>query len=185
MTDYLSAIGEHLRYTLREKLGEGVMRTIPLDLVVTVPAIWSDLAKQKTTQACQRATGLTGGAAALGLGGGQVTLVSEPEAAAIYALHGLDPHGLRVGDTFVVCDAGGGTVDLISYTITALKPVLEVREATPGSGALCGSTFLNRRFASFLTTKLGKEEGFDDELLAEALERFEKVVSLVREFHSF
>jgi hypothetical protein len=36
-----------------------------------------------------------------------ISLVSEPEAAAIYALHGLDPHGLQVGDSFVLCDAGG------------------------------------------------------------------------------
>ena len=79
--------------------------------------------------------------------------------------------------SFVICDAGGGTVDLISYTITNLKPILAVQEATTGTGALCGSTFLNLRFAKFLKAKLGKEEGFDDEVLAEAMERFEKTVS--------
>lgn len=78
----------------------------------------------------------------------------------------------------MICDAGGGTVDLISYTITNLKPILEVQEATPGTGALCGSTFLNMRFMKFLTAKLGREDGFDDEVLAEAMERFEKIVSL-------
>ena len=30
--------------------------------------------------------------------------------------------GLEVGDAFVICDAGGGTVDLISYEIVSLKP---------------------------------------------------------------
>lgn len=78
--------------------------------------------------------------------------------------------------SFVICDAGGGTVDLISYTITKLKPVLEVQEATPGSGALCGSTFLNMRFAKFLKAKLGRLDGFDDEVLADAMERFEKAI---------
>lgn len=78
----------------------------------------------------------------------------------------------------MICDAGGGTVDLISYTITGLKPILEVQEATPGTGALCGSTFLNMRFAKFLRAKLGKEEGFDDEVLADAMEKFEKTVRL-------
>lgn len=76
--------------------------------------------------------------------------------------------------SFVICDAGGGTVDLISYTITNLKPILEVQEATPGTGALCGSTFLNMRFAKFLKAKLGKADGWDDEVLADAMERFEK-----------
>jgi hypothetical protein len=80
------------------------------------------------------------------------------------------------GCSFVICDAGGGTVDLISYTINSLKPVLEVQEAAPGTGALCGSTFLNMRFSKFLRAKLGKLDGFDDEVLADAMERFEKTV---------
>ncbi|KAK4141961.1 chaperone protein DnaK [Dichotomopilus funicola] len=170
VTDYLSALGEHLTYTLREKLGEGVVKNTALEFVVTVPAIWSDLAKDKTKQACQKAVeGLSTTKA-------HIHLISEPEAAAIYALHGLDPHGLQANDSFVICDAGGGTVDLISYTITSLKPILEVQEATPGTGALCGSTFLNMRFAKFLKAKLGKVDGFDDEVLADAMERFEKSV---------
>lgn len=98
------------------------------------------------------------------------------EAAAIYALHGLDPHGIKVGESFVLCDAGGGTVDLISYTIASLFPKLEIVEAAEGSGGLCGSTYLNRRFGEFLTKKLGKEEGWDAEVLAEAMERFDTVV---------
>ncbi|KAK3343599.1 hypothetical protein B0T25DRAFT_302302 [Lasiosphaeria hispida] len=169
VTDYMSALGDHLMYTLREKLGEGVVKSTPLEFIVTVPAIWSDLAKDKTKQACQLANGLSATKV-------PIHLISEPEAAAIYALHGLDPHGLKIGDSFVICDAGGGTVDLISYTITNLKPILEVQEATPGTGALCGSTFLNMRFGKFLKAKLGREEGFDDEVLAEAMERFEKIV---------
>jgi len=80
--------------------------------------------------------------------------------------------------SFVICDAGGGTVDLISYTITKLKPILEVEEAAPGTGGICGSTFLNQRFASFLERKLGNQENFDDEVLAEAMEKFERVVSI-------
>ncbi|KAK3904103.1 chaperone protein DnaK [Staphylotrichum tortipilum] len=169
VTDYMSALGEHLMYTLREKLSESVVKNTSLEFVVTVPAIWSDLAKDKTRQACQRAAGLSTTKS-------PIHMISEPEAAAIYALHGLDPHGLKVGDSFVICDAGGGTVDLISYTITNLKPILEVQEATPGTGALCGSSFLNMRFAKFLRAKLGRADGFDDEVLADAMEKFEKTI---------
>jgi hypothetical protein len=95
----------------------------------------------------------------------------------MYTIHGLDPHTLKVGDSFVLCDAGGGTVDLISYTITKLSPTLEIEEAAAGSGALCGSTYLNRAFANFLVKKLGKKEGWDSDTLAEAMERFESYVS--------
>ncbi|KAK0634379.1 hypothetical protein B0T17DRAFT_483713 [Bombardia bombarda] len=172
VTDYLSALGDHLQYTLREKLGEGVVNNTHLEFVVTVPAIWSDLAKDRTRQACLRAAGLCASKF-------PIHLVSEPEAAAIYALHGLDPHHLKIGESFVICDAGGGTVDLISYTITNLKPILEVQEATAGTGAMCGSSFLNLRFAKFLKAKLGRQPGFDDDILAEAMDRFEKITYIV------
>ncbi|KAF5258229.1 hypothetical protein FOXYS1_11211 [Fusarium oxysporum] len=168
VTDFISQLLDHLMYTLREKLGSGLVDSTPLQFVITVPAIWSDLAKEKTKKACEQAM--------ISVSEHHVHLVSEPEAAAIYALHDLDMNGLDAGDTIVVVDAGGGTVDLISYTILSTKPILEVQEAAPGSGALCGSTFLNMRFSKFLQSKLGKEEGFDDEIMAEALDVFENKV---------
>ena len=155
-------------YTLEQKLGAALLRTIPLEFSLTVPAIWTEAAKDKTLKACQRAGFIKENE--------EISLVSEPEAAAIYAIHGLDPHGLKVGDSFVLCDAGGGTVDLISYKIIALTPILQVEEVTTGTGGPCGSTFLNRRFADFLTRKLGREDGWDDEVLQEAMERFDSVV---------
>lgn len=66
--------------------------------------------------------------------GRKLQIITEPEAAAIYALDTMDPTELKVGDTFVLCDAGGGTVDLISYTVAALKPHLRVDEPTYGTG---------------------------------------------------
>jgi molecular chaperone DnaK (HSP70) len=168
VTDFISQLVEHLLYTLREKLGNGLVNSTPLEFVITVPAIWSDLAKEKSKKACEQAM--------ISVSEHHVHLVSEPEAAAIYTLHDSDPNGISAGDTIVVVDAGGGTVDLISYTILSTKPILEVQEVAPGSGALCGSTFLNMRFAKFLQSKLGKEEGFDEEVLAEALDVFENKV---------
>jgi hypothetical protein len=63
-----------------------------------------------------------------------VTLIKEPEAAALYTLHVLQDRALAVGDALVICDAGGGTVDLISYEITKLAPKLELKELVPGKG---------------------------------------------------
>jgi hypothetical protein len=40
----------------------------------------------------------------------------------------------QIGDAFVICDAGGGTVDLISYEIVNLTPKLELKELVPGKG---------------------------------------------------
>jgi hypothetical protein len=79
----------------------------------------------------------------------------------------------------VLCDAGGGTVDVHAYTITALNPEIQMKQAVPATGGLCGFTFLSRRFGEFVKTKLSGEAGWDDEIFAEALERFAQVVSWV------
>lgn len=83
----------------------------------------------------------------------------------MYALDVMDPHNIEIGDTFVLCDAGGGTVDLISYTVSELRPILKIVEASPGSGMLCGSSFLNRIFQRFLETKLSGEPNWDADVL--------------------
>jgi hypothetical protein len=40
---------------------------------------------------------------------------------------------VKAGDAFVICDAGGGTVDLISYEIINLNP-MQLKELVPGKG---------------------------------------------------
>jgi molecular chaperone DnaK (HSP70) len=42
-------------YMLEQKLGAAVLRTIPIEFCLTVPAIWSEAAKEKTLKACQKA----------------------------------------------------------------------------------------------------------------------------------
>ncbi|MCJ1476627.1 hypothetical protein MMC13_005295 [Lambiella insularis] len=159
VTDFLTKLRQHVEQVLRFKVSEETLAVIPLQFCVTVPAVWSETAQTKT-RACAVAAGLTKDE--------ELLMITEPEAAATYALDVLPPNDLQVGSTFVLCDAGGGTVDLISYTIMALKPLLKVKEAAPGTGALCGSTFINRLFESFLVRKLGHDPLWDDEVLQEA-----------------
>ena len=45
----------------------------------------------------------------------------------------MSDKSLKIGDAFVICDAGGGTVDLISYEIAGLKP-LELKELVAAKG---------------------------------------------------
>ncbi|PWW80315.1 hypothetical protein C7212DRAFT_172169, partial [Tuber magnatum] len=56
-----------------------------------------------------------------------------------------------------VCDAGGGTVDLISYEITLVSPSLLLSESSIGTGGLCGSAFLNYAFEDHCRRRLGAE----------------------------
>lgn len=166
---YLSGLLGHVMTAARETMTDNV-ETYATDFILTVPAIWSERSTQRTIRALQGARGFPPNAT--------VSVLSEPEAAAIYTFEKIDRHGLNIGDTFVVVDAGGGTVDLITYTLNSLQPTLEVTEAAPGSGGMCGSQFLNSRFLQFLDAKLGKAEGYASFGRKEALERFECDVCL-------
>ena len=165
--DYLTALRHHAERVLRHKVPESALDSTPVEFVITVPAVWSDRA-QASTRRCAELAGMGDGSS--------LHIITEPEAAAMYALDAMDPHNIKVGDTFVLCDAGGGTVDLISYKVSALKPTLRITEATPGSGSLCGSTILNRIFHDFLQTKLGNDPNWDEDVVEEAMKRFEVTV---------
>ncbi|KAI4195683.1 MAG: hypothetical protein LQ346_003376 [Caloplaca aetnensis] len=105
VTDYLTALRIHAERVLRHKLPESALDSTPVEYVITTPAVWSDRAQAATRLCAQQA----------GMGtGSNLHVITEPEAAAMYALDAMDPHNIKVGDTFVLCDAGGGTVDLIS-----------------------------------------------------------------------
>ncbi|MCJ1427056.1 hypothetical protein MMC29_004959, partial [Sticta canariensis] len=172
VTDYLTALRKHAEQILRHKLPAGALISTPLEFVMTVPAVWSHAAQAKT-RACAEKAGM-------GLGSA-LHIVSEPEAAAMYALDAMDPHNIKVGDTFLLVDAGGGTVDLIAYTVKALKPRLKITEASPGSGSLCGSSFLNRIFQKFLKDRFQSDPTWDDDVLEEATKPFDTVIK--RSFH--
>lgn len=133
--------------TLTKRYGETFMGMTKVQFVLTVPAVWSDSAKDATLKAAEKA----------GMGSGKdLKLISEPEAAAVYTLKAIQPNNLKIGDNFIVCDAGGGTVDLIAYKITQLNP-LRVEESAVGTGGLCGSAFLNYRFEDHVKRRIGVE----------------------------
>ena len=69
----------------------------------------------------------------------------------------------------------GRTVDLISYTVLSLDPMLQLAEAAPGSGSACGSTFLNRIFAQTLNNKFRDDPDWesDPDIFEAAMEHFE------------
>jgi len=156
VTDYLSAVYKHTRATIKKdylpSFSSRIGTDIPLQFVLTVPAVWSDSAKALTLKAA-RAAGMDESHA-------KIQLVSEPEAAAIHCLRSFKEtqDSLQVGDVYVIADCGGGTVDLISYEITAVEPRLCVKECVIGTGGLCGSTSLNRRFEALIKKRVGETE---------------------------
>ncbi|GAB1197359.1 hypothetical protein APSETT444_006652 [Aspergillus pseudonomiae] len=165
-TDYLQCLHKHIIETLKSKIGSS-FDGMSLEFVLTVPAMWPDKAKMTTFQCAENA----------GFGEkGTIRLISEPEAAAIHALNASNPHGLDIGDTVILCDAGGGTVDLITFSIVEREPHLRLKEEASGDGSLCGSTFLNRLFENFLKNRLSSIPGWGRDTLDEAMQRFEMVI---------
>ncbi|CAG8504961.1 9394_t:CDS:2 [Funneliformis mosseae] len=79
---------------------------------------------------------------------------TEPEAAAVYCLNSLEKvHNLKPGDSFMVVDCGGGTVDLTRHELLQNSRLSEITER---SGKNCGSSFIDKKFIEFIGTKLGK-----------------------------
>ncbi|KEY68788.1 hypothetical protein S7711_00656 [Stachybotrys chartarum IBT 7711] len=147
--DYLFKLRQAMRSALQKTLGEVFNREERnIRYYLTVPAIWNDAGKAATRAAAIQAGFLRDE------NDNRLTLVSEPEAAALFCSKtGL--LNLKVHDAVLIVDCGGGTVDLIAYEVEEENP-FTVAECTAGSGDSCGSTALNRNFSNILRTKIRK-----------------------------
>lgn len=120
VADYLRELWKHTMEILNRNFDEFFIANTKFEIVLTVPAVWSDTAKHATLKAAEKA----------GMGD-NLAMISEPEAAAVYALQAIQPNHMRKGSHFVLCNAGGGTVDLISYEVKEVSP-LRILEAAKG-----------------------------------------------------
>ncbi|KAI9313176.1 hypothetical protein BX666DRAFT_1980371 [Dichotomocladium elegans] len=112
---------------------------------LTVPAMWSDQAK-----AVMREAAIRSGLINRWDHPDRLMLISEPEAAALYCEKKCDQFNLGHGQRFMICDAGGGTVDLIVFEIDDSGVRRQLKEVTKGQGDSCGSTFLDARMREYL-----------------------------------
>ncbi|KAF3913237.1 hypothetical protein AA313_de0208395 [Arthrobotrys entomopaga] len=152
VADYLSGVYAHALERLSQQYGREYVDVTPIDFVLTVPAIWSDKARNLTKEAAKRA----GFASRKD---DKINLVTEPEAAAIYTIKSTfdatrNANPLQIGDSFVMVDAGGGTVDLISYEVIQTEPELKIAEKVVGSGGNCGSTFIDSQVQELLRKRI-------------------------------
>ncbi|KAL5349552.1 hypothetical protein ACLOAV_005847, partial [Pseudogymnoascus australis] len=144
-SDYLRELLAVVKGIQIRRLGETYVRSAKFRVVLTVPAVWSDKAKDATLRAAED-----------GLGDHKLIMISEPEAAALHTLRAIQPNTITNGDTFVVCDAGGGTVDLITYQVRSVEP-LDLYEVVQGDGGICGAAMLDKRFETFIKHRLGAQ----------------------------
>ncbi|KAL4919680.1 hypothetical protein BDW62DRAFT_199691 [Aspergillus aurantiobrunneus] len=160
VADYLSEVYKHIMNTLAKHITEEALNITPIDFWFTVPAIWSDQAKDATMAAAK----LAGfGNSIFTRPNDKIFLISEPEAAAITALKKYTTSGMggsvKVGDGVLVCDCGGGTVDITTYLVNQVFPTLKFEELCTGTGGKCGSTAVDRNFYALMSRRFG--DAFD------------------------
>jgi molecular chaperone DnaK (HSP70) len=101
------------KHALREIGHEMEIEALPLRVALTLPAIWPTYARERMKEAAKRA-GITNKRP---VGETRLILVEEPEAAALSTLFERRDHPeIQVGETFIVCDCGGGTVVCVILT---------------------------------------------------------------------
>ncbi|EME80247.1 uncharacterized protein MYCFIDRAFT_189860 [Pseudocercospora fijiensis CIRAD86] len=154
--DYLTEIARFAYREMVKKLGEEIVKQTPMDFWITVPAVWSDKAKSDTLRAVRKAAQQ----AKVQLHyDSQCFLICEPEAAAVAAISSLaqgdSQTQVKAGDVILVCDCGGGTVDVTTYELAALTPKLQFHELQTGTGGKCGSTWIDRNFMIWMEQKFG------------------------------
>ncbi|KAF9437622.1 Heat shock 70 kDa protein 12A [Entomortierella beljakovae] len=136
---------------------------------LTIPAIWSDRAKDVMRKAAIRANLITEADHM-----DRLTLVSEPEAAALYCEKACDKYDVKHGEQFMICDAGGGTVDLIVYRIDDSNGERRLSEVTRGHGASCGSMFIDLNFGNLLIEKFSSQTNapFPKNIIPRLIEKY-------------
>ncbi|KAK8161278.1 hsp70-like protein [Phyllosticta citrichinensis] len=150
--DYLTNLYHYTAETLSKKYSPEIYNITPVECWITVPAIWSDAAKDAT-----RTAAITAGFGSRPLD--SVNIITEPEAAALAALkphldlQSIDP--VHPGETVLVCDCGGGTVDITTYQIMECRPRLKFKEVCVGMGGKLGSTYIDRNFNQFMIDTYG------------------------------
>ncbi|CAI2172471.1 1057_t:CDS:2 [Funneliformis geosporum] len=146
ITDYLERLCDMIKKSLSSRWKDLHFYSNVLT-VFTIPAEFDDDAI-KTMRECAFAARFTNDKFSRNL-----VFTTEPEAAAVYCLDFLKTmYKLKPGDSFMVVDSGGGTVDLSRHEILTNNGLSELTERT---GESCGSSFIDKKFIEFLGNKLG------------------------------
>ncbi|KIL94945.1 hypothetical protein FAVG1_01876 [Fusarium avenaceum] len=147
---FLRKVWNHAIDSISRSVGVELLQQSRFHVVITLPAIWPPYAQQRMKQAAT----VSGILDTRSCGETTLRFISEPEAAALATIKDLSKRStIKIGDTMVICDAGGGTVDLISYVVESTAPFI-VKECVKGDGGLCGGVFLDERFLELIKSKV-------------------------------
>lgn len=169
----IQALKEHMMGHIEKQKIK--IREHEIKWVLTVPAMWTDKAKEFMRESAEKA----------GIRSDRLLIALEPEAASIFCQYlptdeiaGAEDELSIAGEDvkYLVVDIGGGTVD-----ITAHHKVTddELRELCSASGGACGGTTVDREFQNLFENIVG-------EVVMEHLknEKTASYLDLLREFET-
>ena len=142
---------EHLRHAWNHQMAQDDpdARLENQELYLTVPASFDAVARELTVQAAQLA-GLP-----------NMTLLEEPTAAFyawLEAHHGNWREQIKVGETILICDIGGGTSDFSLIEVIDEEGNLVLRRAAVGDHILLGGDNMDLTLAYAMRAKLAQKK---------------------------
>ncbi|KAG2236128.1 hypothetical protein INT48_006144 [Thamnidium elegans] len=167
--DYFREIFDHTVSTIKLAISSAHISVEKENIrfVITVPAEWNDV-QRVIMRTVAKESGLITDADHEN----RLLIINESSAATLHCEQRETSMGaLKPGDKYIICDAGGGTVDLATFE--SVKNVIgdppgsfRRCQLTADSGKECGSTFIDKKLRELLTkycyqdkgVEIGKEE---------------------------
>ncbi|XP_076117723.1 heat shock 70 kDa protein 12A-like isoform X1 [Mytilus galloprovincialis] len=150
----LGYLRNHLMQRLQNRDTDNILDENTIQWVLTVPAIWSEKAKQFMRYAADKG----------GIPSKHLILALEPEGASLYCKHlpqcitmqgkRMTDNALENGTKYIVLDIGGGTVDVTAHEIQRDGTLRELYQAT---GGCWGGTTIDLEFQILLSTIFGSD----------------------------
>ncbi|KAH7083967.1 hypothetical protein FB567DRAFT_581428 [Paraphoma chrysanthemicola] len=156
--DFLTHLLSHTKDQLL--LQNVLQQDMVVQFVLCVPAEWPNNACRIMQYALEQAVKAVGLGEKADAGVHNLFMISEPEAAAecIFAEEYRDNYILP-GETVVIVDAGGGTVDAVTYKCKTSEPLRLLAEVVAPDSKMRGSSFINQKFERKLE-KILREESY-------------------------
>ncbi|KDQ57914.1 hypothetical protein JAAARDRAFT_155555 [Jaapia argillacea MUCL 33604] len=170
--DYLSFVKQQVKEYITTTYGDGhnlwALLSPSMYVILTTPNRWEGSQQNKMRNAAISA-GLVAADS-----GRRVRFVTEAEAAVLYAVDsGCVGDWLVENGNLILCDCGGGTIDITGYSIASLTP-LRLEESSASRCYLAGAVFVTQAAKEYLKNKLAGTEWESDEAIQRALFDFDK-----------
>ncbi|BES99519.1 heat- shock protein [Nesidiocoris tenuis] len=154
MMVYAHTLGYLKSHVVRELTDQG-FRPTAVRWVLTVPALWTQQAKQFVREAAYMAEIATPDCSEA------LLIALEPEAASICCRHlhydqivNIENSQSKSG-SYMVVDCGGGTVDITVHSVSSTTGTL--RELHKATGGPCGSIGVDEEFVHLMSTVFGRD----------------------------